>query len=171
MVSQSWVRKLIVRIRDGADETMNVVGEQLTVLAAGEDTGSYEVFVQVVPLGAGPPLHSHPWDEAFYVLEGELVFSTGEQDMHAPVGTFVHFPADSPHRFASRGGTATFLSFTSHPGAAAFIRESNRINSEYAGDLEKFMTVPGRHGVRTLEGPEDFVSRMKSIAAARVDGS
>ncbi len=157
------MRKLIVRNRDGVNETMNMIGEQFTVLAAGEETGSYEVFIQVVPLGAGPPLHSHPWDEAFYVLEGELIFSTGEQDMHAPVGTFVHFPADSAHRFASQRGTATILSFTSHPGAAAFFRESNRINSEYPGDLEKFMAVPGKHEVRMLEGPEDFITRMKSL--------
>jgi quercetin dioxygenase-like cupin family protein len=165
------MRKLIVRNRDGANETMNMLGEQFTVLAAGEETGSYELFVQVVPLGAGPPLHSHQWDEAFYVLEGQLVFSTGEQDLRAPVGTFVHFPADSPHRFASRGGTATILSFTSHPGAAAFFRESHRMNSEHPGDLEKFMAVPGRHEVRMLEGPEDFITRMKSVAAAGVDGS
>jgi quercetin dioxygenase-like cupin family protein len=165
------MRKLIVRNRNGANETMSMLGEQFAVLAAGEETGSYEVFVQTVPLDAGPPLHSHPWDEAFYVLEGELVFSTGEQDVRAPVGTLVHFPANSPHRFASRGGTATILSFTSQPGAAASFRESNRINSEYPGDLEKFMAVPGRHEVRMLEGPEDLITRMKSVVAARVDGS
>jgi quercetin dioxygenase-like cupin family protein len=165
------MRKLIVRKRNDANETMNMLGEQFTVLAAGEETGSYEVFVQVVPPGAGPPLHSHPWDEAFYVLDGELVFSTDEQETDAPVGTFVHFPGDSPHAFASRGGTATILSFTSHPGAAAFFRESNRIISEYPGYLERFFAVPGRHSVRLLETPEHFDSRMKSIAAARVDGS
>jgi len=51
------MHKLIVRNRDGANETMDMIGEQFTVLAAGEETGSYEVFVQVVPPGAGPPLH------------------------------------------------------------------------------------------------------------------
>jgi hypothetical protein len=51
---------LIVRRPDQANETLNFIGEQFTVLAAGEDTGSYEVFVQMVPPGAGPPLHSHP---------------------------------------------------------------------------------------------------------------
>jgi quercetin dioxygenase-like cupin family protein len=64
--------RLIVRKRDEAHETLNMLGEQFTVLAAGENTGSYEVIVQIVPPGAGPPLHSHPWDEAFYVLNGEV---------------------------------------------------------------------------------------------------
>lgn len=159
------MRKLIVRKRDGDNETMNMLGERFTVLAAGEETGSYEVFVQVVPPGGGPPLHSHAWDEAFYVLEGEIVFSTDEQEMRAPVGTFVHFPADSPHTFASRGGTATILSFTSHPGAAAFFRESYRISSEFPGNLEQFFAVPGRHGVSLRESPEHFQARMKHTSA------
>jgi quercetin dioxygenase-like cupin family protein len=163
------MRKHIVRTRDGANETMNMLGEQFTVLAAGEETGSYEVFVQVVPTGGGPPLHSHAWDEAFYVLDGEIVFSTDAHEMRAPVGTFVHFPADTPHTFASRGGTATILSFTSHPGAAAFFRESYRISSEFPGNLERFFAVPGRHGVCLLESPEHFDSRRKSVGAARLD--
>src|SRR5258708_38199526 len=83
-----------------------MLGEQFTVLASGEGTGSYEVFDQVVPPGAGPPLHSHDWDEAFYVLQGELVFRTGEKKTHAPAGTFGHFPAGTPHAFASQSGRA-----------------------------------------------------------------
>jgi hypothetical protein len=47
------MRHVIVRQRDGANETLNMLGEQFTVLASGEETGSYEVFVQVVPPGAG----------------------------------------------------------------------------------------------------------------------
>jgi quercetin dioxygenase-like cupin family protein len=126
---------LIVRQRDGANETFNMIGEQFTVLATGEETGSYEAFIQVVPLGAGPPLHAHDWDEAFYVLEGELIFRTDARETRAPTGTFVHFPGGTPHAFASTNGTATILSFTSRPGAGAFFRESNRVAVEFPGDL------------------------------------
>jgi len=34
------MRKLILRKRNDANETMNMLGEQFTVLAAGEETGS-----------------------------------------------------------------------------------------------------------------------------------
>ena len=54
------------------------------MLAAGEDTGSHEVFVQVVPPGAGAPLHSHPWSEAFYVRYGNLNFWTDEPGPEQP---------------------------------------------------------------------------------------
>jgi quercetin dioxygenase-like cupin family protein len=109
----------LVEVVESDRETLNMLGEQFTVLASGEETGSYEVFVQVVSSGAGPPLPSHDWDEAFHVLQGELVFRPGEKETHAPAGTFVHFPAGTPHAFASQSGRATILSFTSRPGAAA----------------------------------------------------
>ena len=150
------MNRLIIRKPDEANETLNMLGEQFTVLAAGEDTGSYEVFIQVVPPGAGPPLHSHPWDEAFYVINGELNFSADEQNLRAPVGTFVHFPAGRPHAFSSRSGTSTVLSFTSRPGAAAFFRESNRVNADFPGDLEKLFAVPARHGVMLHESPNGY---------------
>ena len=41
---------------------------RLTVLASGTQTGSYELFRQVGPEGSGPPPHTHPWDESFYVI-------------------------------------------------------------------------------------------------------
>jgi quercetin dioxygenase-like cupin family protein len=148
------MNRLIVRKPEEAHETLNMIGEQFIVLATGEDTGSYEVFIQVVPPGAGPPPHSHPWDEAFYVINGEITFSTDGQNLHAPVGTFVHFPAGRPHTFTSRSGTSTILSFTSRPGAAAFFRESNRVNADFPGDLEKLFAVPARHGVRLYEFPQ-----------------
>jgi len=42
--------------------TLDIVGEHVTVLASGEQTESYEVFLQRGPEASGPPPHSHPWD-------------------------------------------------------------------------------------------------------------
>ena len=59
---------------DRAPRPLNVVGEKITVLASGAQTGGYEIFLQVGSEGSGPPPHSHPWDESFYVLaEGEVM--------------------------------------------------------------------------------------------------
>ena len=36
------------------------------------------------PGGSGPPPHSHPWDEAFYVINGEIAFGIdGSERRHA----------------------------------------------------------------------------------------
>ena len=62
---------------------LNVVGEQITVLASGAQTGSYEIFRQAGPEGSGPPPHFHPWDESFYVVKGDIAFGVADKDMVA----------------------------------------------------------------------------------------
>src|ERR1700685_637243 len=64
-----------------APAPLNVVGEKITVLASGAQTGSYEIFRQAGPEGSGPPPHCHPWDESFFVVKGEIA---------AEPGTLVH---------------------------------------------------------------------------------
>jgi quercetin dioxygenase-like cupin family protein len=66
---------------------LNVVGEQITVLAPGSRTGGYEIFRQAGPEGSGPPPHCHPWDESFYVVRGNIAFGIGGKDMIAEPGT------------------------------------------------------------------------------------
>src|SRR3546814_14727727 len=85
---------------------LQVVGEEITVLASGGQTGSYEIFHQVGPENSGPPPHSHPWDEAFYVIRGEIAFGIDGREMLAAPGTLVHLPAGTTHwfRFGRDGG-------------------------------------------------------------------
>jgi quercetin dioxygenase-like cupin family protein len=66
---------------------LNVVGEQITVLAPGSRTGGYEIFRQAGPEGSGPPPHYLPWDESFYVVSGNIAFGVGDKDMIAEPGT------------------------------------------------------------------------------------
>lgn len=51
-----------------------MVGEEVTILASGAQTGSYEIFLQDGPEGSSPPPHNHPWDEAFFVMTGKVEF-------------------------------------------------------------------------------------------------
>jgi mannose-6-phosphate isomerase-like protein (cupin superfamily) len=41
-------------------------------LASEQSGGRLAVFETILPRGAAPPLHAHPQDETFYVLEGEI---------------------------------------------------------------------------------------------------
>lgn len=47
------------------------------MLASNAATQSYGITLQQGAEGTGPPPHSHDWDEAFYVLKGEIHFLTG----------------------------------------------------------------------------------------------
>ena len=80
-------------------QSLSVVGEHITVLASAAQTGSYEIFFQAGAEGSGPPPHSHPWDEAFYVLRGEVAFGIGDRESLAVAGTLVQVPGGTTHRF------------------------------------------------------------------------
>src|SRR6185312_8432786 len=108
----------IIIVEKSAPRPLNVVGEHITVLASGDQTGGYEVFHQEGTEGSGPPPHRHPWDEAFYVVRGEVAFGAGGQESVARAGTFVHVPGGTTHWFRFGAGGGEMLSLAS-PGAAA----------------------------------------------------
>ena len=51
-----------------------------TVLLRSEETGGHLSVTEIVvpPHSPGPPLHTHDFDEAFYMLEGELIFQVDD---------------------------------------------------------------------------------------------
>ena len=60
----------------------------------GEQTGGrFALWEGVLPRGAAPPLHSHPQDETFYVLEGELAVWLGEERRSGGPGAVFFAPA------------------------------------------------------------------------------
>ena len=138
---------VIVTLKD-RPRGLNVVGEQITVLADGARTGSYEIFRQAGPEGSGPPPHSHPWDEAFYVIAGQVTFGVdGDDDLLAPPGTLVHFPAGSTHWFRFGPGGGEMISMTSRSGAAAFFAEVDREVSPAEPDFGVLLRVASSHGL------------------------
>ena len=75
------------------------------VLVCGEQSaGRVGVVENVMPAGAaGSPLHRHEFDEAFYVLEGELLFRLGDELVTVGAGGVAFAPGGVPHTFANRG--------------------------------------------------------------------
>jgi quercetin dioxygenase-like cupin family protein len=71
----------------GESQSIWVVGDRYTIKCCGNDTsGAFAMMEAIVLPGHGPPPHIHSReDEAFYILEGELVF-------HADGGSFTATP-------------------------------------------------------------------------------
>jgi quercetin dioxygenase-like cupin family protein len=126
---------------------LNVVGEQITVLASGAQTGSYEIFHQVGPEGSGPPPHSHPWDEAFYVVKGEIAFGVDDKELVAQPGTLVHLPAGTTHWFRFGKGGGEMVSMTSREGASHMFTDFDREVSPDNPDLEKLVALGRPYGL------------------------
>jgi quercetin dioxygenase-like cupin family protein len=137
----------IVAPEDYADD-LDIVGERVTVLASGEATGGYEIFLQRGPEGSGPPPHSHPWDESFFVAKGEIEFGIGPDSRTASPGTLVHLPAGTPHWFRFGPGGGEMISMTSRLGASRMFTDMAREIVPESPDLGQLAEVGGRHGLK-----------------------
>jgi len=146
MKSQSFV------ITPGEQVPLRVVGETISILATAQATGSYEVFLQHGPEGAGPPPHFHDWDEAYYVLEGRMDVTVDNRTRTVSAGEFIHIPRGVVHAFRLHAGGAKFLSINSGAGAAQFFQEMDR---EVGGEMNipRILDVASRHGVSVPPPP------------------
>lgn len=62
----------------------------------------------IIDFAPGRELEAHVHDgedDAFYILEGELTFVLGDDDMAAPPGTFVLVPPGVRHGFRNDGNS------------------------------------------------------------------
>ena len=127
---------------------LDIVGEHVTVLASGEATQSYEIFLQRGPEGSGPPPHSHPWDESFLVVKGQIDFGIGAESKTASPGTLVHLPAGTVHWFRFGSGGAEMVSITSRLGASKMFADMAREIAPVNPDVAQLAEVGARHGLK-----------------------
>lgn len=147
------MREAIVVTPATAPRPLNIVGEQITVLASGAQTGGYEIFHQAGPEGSGPPPHNHPWDEAFYVIKGEIAFGIDERELVAQPGTLVHLPAGVTHWFRFGPGGGEMVSMTSREGASLMFADFDREVSPTAPELDKLIALGRPYGLAVAAPP------------------
>ena len=76
---------------------------QTKVLVRSEESGGHVSLMEnvVSAHSAGPPLHKHDFDEAFYMLEGELIFQVEDERFTRRAGEFAFAPRNVPHALAN----------------------------------------------------------------------
>src|SRR5437762_6998233 len=68
-----------------------------------ETAGGYSISEWWLdPHTKGPGAHSHPPDDAFFVLEGTLSLLVGDEWVDAPTGSFILVPGGVTHTFENR---------------------------------------------------------------------
>jgi quercetin dioxygenase-like cupin family protein len=55
--------------------------------------------------GQGPPLHTHPYVEVIFMLEGRATVTVGDEQRDAKASDIAVIPANTPHRFVNSGDT------------------------------------------------------------------
>jgi quercetin dioxygenase-like cupin family protein len=108
-----------------AGETYWVMGALFTYLVTGaESGGSY--FTLIVDIGPelGPPPHIHHMeDEQFYVLDGQLTYTVGDQTFQVNTGDFIHIPRGTVHSFKNGPKPSRLLATFAPAGIEGFFRE------------------------------------------------
>ena len=138
----------LVLTPDQHKPALNVVGTLVTVLASNAATQSYGITLQQGDQGTGPPPHSHDWDEAFYVLRGEVGFVCDGKAYACHAGTLVHIPRLTVHGFTYGTGGGQMLEIT---GAGAIAAQMfTAVDAEIPPgppDVPKLLDVLKRNGV------------------------
>jgi quercetin dioxygenase-like cupin family protein len=132
----------------------------------GEQTGGrFALWECVLPCGAAPPVHTHPQDETFYVLEGEVAVWVGEASEPVATcgpGAAAFVPGGAPHAFRVLSDTARMLFLSTPAGIEQFVDElSERARWPWLQPppdgprvaLERLEAAERQHGVVRVGAP------------------
>ena len=72
----------------------------------GEQQGApFSAYIVTAKAGQGPPLHSHPYVEVAFTIEGCATITVGDEQREVKAGGIVVIPAGTHHRFVNSGET------------------------------------------------------------------
>ncbi len=91
---------------------------QATIHVRSSDSGDAISVIEVRSDASfdGPPLHHHDFDEAFYVLDGELTFRLGNEVFTRRAGETAFAPRGSRHTLANLSGAPARYLLICTPG-------------------------------------------------------
>lgn len=147
---QTLLQKPFV-LAPGEGKKFSVLNSVFTSKATGKDTkGAWALYEITEEAGGGPPLHTHPWDEAFYILEGEIEIQTGTKTIVATPGYFINIPGETAHAFKILSPSAKFITLISPAQATQFYEEMGQFVNSTPPDMEKFQAITDKHDVRLI---------------------
>ena len=137
-------------------------GTLISVRAGGEQTRDGFTLIEVAtpPRFVVPPHIHDDEEEAFYVLEGQLRVTCGEQTWTVGPGDFVMMPRGVAHTCSTVGdGSARLLQITSPAGFERFIAEAGEPAAEPvvpppgAPDIARLLRATAKYHKRMLGSP------------------
>lgn len=139
-------------VRAGERKPLNVLGMPLTMLCeASETKGNWSLFEEEVPLGMGPPPHRHDWDEAYYILEGQVDFLIDGGKVSSSQGDFNYLPRGTVHGFKGASESpARVLIFASPAHGSEFFHEISEQVRTIPDDLAKIPSIGSQHGIEFM---------------------
>jgi quercetin dioxygenase-like cupin family protein len=151
----------------GEGERLWFAGTLATIrVPADAVAGRYALMEFLLPHLASPPLHTHPQDESYFVLEGGLTIQAGEQRFELESGGAAAVPMRVPHTFRVDSDVARVLVLSTPAGIEGFVREAGVPASAptlppadaprpSAEELDRIFAAHGQITVGPPLGPDD----------------
>jgi quercetin dioxygenase-like cupin family protein len=110
----------------GEGERLWFVGTLATIRVPGEAVGGrYALIEFLFPRGASPPRHTHPQDESYIVVDGQLTVEAGERRFALGPGGTAAVPMGVAHTFRVDSETARVLVLSTPAGLERFVRDGS----------------------------------------------
>ena len=110
--------------RSGEGERLWFLGTLATIRVAGEAVdGRFALIEFLFPQHTSPPLHTHPQDESYFVLEGRLTVQAGERRFALESGAAAVVPMGVAHTFRVDSDSARVLVLSTPAGLERMVRD------------------------------------------------
>ena len=108
----------------GKGEQLWFLGTLATIKVAGEASeGRFALIEFLFPRHASPPLHTHPQDESYIVLEGRLTLQAGDERFDLVPGAAAVVPMGVAHTFRVDSDSARVLVLSTPAGLERLVED------------------------------------------------
>ena len=110
----------------GEGEQLWFLGTLATIRIPGEAVdGRFALIEFLFPRDASPPLHTHPQDESYVVLDGNLTIQAANRRFDLSPGGAAAVPMGVPHTFLVNSDTARVLVLSTPAGLELMVRDGS----------------------------------------------
>jgi len=132
-----------------AERSHYVLGETLRPMLTNAMGSAVEIFDTKGPADAGPPPHTHAWEEIYVVLSGELDVTVAGKTTRLTPGGYAHVPSGTPHSYQNVT-EAHFLTIVTKGNAAKFFKQVSTEVEMNPPDIQGVLRVGASHGITFL---------------------
>jgi quercetin dioxygenase-like cupin family protein len=151
--------KPLIRKRGEGSAIWMLGGLYETKLSADETGGALTLMEFTVPVGMGPPPHTHTQDEVVYILEGTATYHIGDQTTEVGPGSTVYLPKGTVETFEPKttlrtlnvylpGGMDRFFAEAGEPAQRREVPPTPA-----PPDFEKLAATGRRYGLELIGPP------------------
>lgn len=154
----STASAVVVRNGEGSAVRWGPAGVVRVLAGVDSTSGSFSVCEVTEGPGSAAPLHIHRGEaEAFYIVDGTIELTCGDESLVATTGDFVYTPRGVPHKYAVVGDRpARVLLLFSRPGFESFFLEAGApLDEPPAGppDVARLLGLAEKYECEILEPP------------------